>query len=108
MLLEYLAAAARGRASRAFTATVLPTNRRMVGGVQPGRVRGPLSTFEDGVIEVRLDLEPTPEAEAAIEARAQRAEAEAVRLLLAPRSVAVIGAGRDRGAASATPCSATC
>ena len=55
------------------------------------------STFDEGVIEVHLDLQPTPEAEAAIEARAQRAEAEAVRLLLAPRSVAVIGAGRERG-----------
>ena len=54
------------------------------------------STFDEGVIEVHLDLRPTPAAEAAIEARAQRAEAEAVRLLLAPRSVAVIGAGRER------------
>ena len=54
------------------------------------------SRFEEGVIEVHLDLQPTPEAVAAIEARAQRAEAEAVRLLLSPRSVAVIGAGRER------------
>ena len=28
--------------------------------------------FADGVVEVRLDLQPTPEAEAAIEARARR------------------------------------
>ena len=51
--------------------------------------------FADGVVEVRLDLQPTPEAEAAIEARARTAAAEAVRRLLSPRSVAVIGAGRD-------------
>jgi acyl-CoA synthetase (NDP forming) len=54
------------------------------------------SSFEEGVIEVHLDLQPTPEAVAAIEARAQRAEAQAVRQLLSPRSVAVIGAGRER------------
>jgi succinyl-CoA synthetase alpha subunit len=54
------------------------------------------SSFGDGVIEVRLDLRPTPEAEAAISARAQQAEGEAVRRLLAPRSVAVIGASRER------------
>jgi hypothetical protein len=63
------------------------------------------STFEDGVIEVRLDLRPTPAAEAAVEARVQRAEA--VRLLLAPgrwRSSAPAEAGR----ASATRCCATC
>ena len=51
--------------------------------------------FADGVIEVRLDLQPTPDAEAKIEARARTAAAEAVRRLLSPRSVAVIGAGRD-------------
>jgi acyl-CoA synthetase (NDP forming) len=55
------------------------------------------STFDEGVIEVRFDLRPTSEAEAAVEARARRAEATSVRLLLAPRSVAVVGAGRERG-----------
>jgi acyl-CoA synthetase (NDP forming)/RimJ/RimL family protein N-acetyltransferase len=95
ILLEYLAVAARRAGISAFTATVLPTNQRMVGVFRAAgfQVR---STFEEGVIEVHLDLQPTPGAEAAIEARAQRAEAEAVRLLLAPRSVAVIGAGRER------------
>ena len=95
VLLEYLAVAARRAGISAFTATVLPTNQRMVGVFRAAgfQVR---STFDEGVIEVHLDLQPTPDAEAAIEARAQRAEAEAVRLLLAPRSVAVIGAGRER------------
>jgi acyl-CoA synthetase (NDP forming)/RimJ/RimL family protein N-acetyltransferase len=95
VLLEYLAEAARRTGIRAFTATVLPTNQRMVSVFRAAgfEVR---SSFEEGVIEVHLDLQPTPAAEAAIAARAQRAEAEAVRLLLAPRSVAVIGAGRER------------
>ena len=95
LLLEYLVAAARRAGIRAFTATVLPSNQRMVRVFR--RAGFDLrSSFDDGVIEVHFDLQPTPEAEAAVEARAQRAEAEAVRLLLAPRSVAVIGAGRDR------------
>ncbi|MBN2624367.1 MAG: GNAT family N-acetyltransferase [Acidimicrobiales bacterium] len=95
LLLEYLAEAARRAGISAFTATVLPTNQRMVGVFRAAgfQVR---STFEEGVIEVHLDLQPTPDAMAAIESRAQRAEAEAVRLLLAPGSVAVVGAGRDR------------
>ena len=95
VLLEYLAAAARQVGISAFTATVLPTNQRMVRVFRRAGFQA-RSTFDEGVIEVHLDLQPTPEAEAAIAARAQRAEAEAVRRLLAPRSVAVIGAGRER------------
>jgi acyl-CoA synthetase (NDP forming)/GNAT superfamily N-acetyltransferase len=95
VLLEYLAAAARRSGITAFTAIVLPTNSRMVGVFRSGGF-ATASRFEDGVIEVRLDLQPTPEAEAAIMARAQRAEAEAVHRLLAPRSVAVVGASRER------------
>jgi acyl-CoA synthetase (NDP forming)/RimJ/RimL family protein N-acetyltransferase len=97
LLLEYLAVAARETGISAFTATVLPTNRRMVSVFKHAGFTTS-STFADGVIEVRLDLQPTVEAEAAIEARAEHAEAQAVRLLLAPRSVAVIGASRHRGA----------
>ena len=96
LLLEYLAEAARRVGIGGFTATVLPANSRMVGVFRHAGFQV-ASSFEDGVIEVRLGLQPTPEAEAAIAARAQRAEAEAVRRLLAPRSVAVIGAGREPG-----------
>jgi acyl-CoA synthetase (NDP forming)/GNAT superfamily N-acetyltransferase len=94
VLLEYLAEAARRTGITAFTASVLPSNGRMVGVFRNAGFTA-ASRFGDGVIEVRLDLRPTPEAEAAIAARAQRAEAESVRRLLEPRSVAVIGAGRD-------------
>jgi acyl-CoA synthetase (NDP forming)/GNAT superfamily N-acetyltransferase len=94
LLLEYLAEAARRTGITGFTATVLPSNSRMVGVFRSAGFTT-ASRFEDGVIEVRLDLRPTPEAEAAIAARAQRAEAEAVRRLLAPRSVAVVGASRE-------------
>lgn len=96
VLLEHLAVRAREVGLRGFTASVLPDNRRMIGvftraGFQTA------TQFADGAVEVRLDLQPTPEAEAAIEARARTAAAEAVRRLLSPRSIAVIGAGRDPG-----------
>ncbi len=96
LLLEYLAVAAREAGISRFTATVLPSNRRMVTVFkQAGFVAS--SSFEEGVIEVRLDLQPTPDAQAAIDERARQAEARAVRLLMAPRSVAVVGASRARG-----------
>jgi acyl-CoA synthetase (NDP forming)/RimJ/RimL family protein N-acetyltransferase len=96
ILLEYLVVAARRAGISSFTATVLPSNGRMTTVFRKAGF-DLHSRFDEGVIEVHFDLQPTPEAEAAVEARAQRAEAEAVRLLLAPRSVAVIGAGRERG-----------
>jgi acyl-CoA synthetase (NDP forming)/GNAT superfamily N-acetyltransferase len=96
LLLEYLAAAAGEAGISAFTATVLPSNRRMVSVFHQAGFET-RSSFEEGVIEVRLDLRPTPEALAAIDERARRAEARAVGLLLAPRSVAVVGASRRRG-----------
>jgi acyl-CoA synthetase (NDP forming)/RimJ/RimL family protein N-acetyltransferase len=96
LLLEYLAAAAGEAGISAFTATVLPSNRRMVSVFHQAGFEA-TSSFEDGVIEVRLDLRPTPEAQLAIDDRARRAEERAVRLLLAPRSVAVVGASRERG-----------
>ena len=68
VLLEHLAARAREVGLRGFTASVLPDNRRMIGVfTQAGFETA--TRFADGVVEVRLDLQPTPEAEAAIEAR---------------------------------------
>ncbi|HET6967194.1 MAG TPA: GNAT family N-acetyltransferase, partial [Ornithinibacter sp.] len=94
IMLEHLAARAREVGLREFTATVLPTNRRMIGVfTQAGYEIA--TRFADGVVEVRFPLQPTPEAEAAIERRARAAAAEAVRRLLSPRGVAVVGAGRD-------------
>ena len=94
LLLEHLAVRAREVGLSGFTASVLPDNRKMIGVfTQAGFETA--TRFADGVVEVRLDLQPTPEAEAAIEARARTAATQAVRRLLSPRSVAVIGAGRD-------------
>jgi acyl-CoA synthetase (NDP forming)/RimJ/RimL family protein N-acetyltransferase len=96
VLLEYLAEAAREAGISGFTASVLPQNRKMLGVfTQAGFTAS--SRFEDGVIEVTLDIEPTPEALAAIEARAGTAEARSVERLLKPTSIAVVGASRTPG-----------
>jgi acyl-CoA synthetase (NDP forming)/RimJ/RimL family protein N-acetyltransferase len=96
VLLEYLAAAAREAGISGFTASVLPQNRKMLGVfTQAGFTAS--SRFEEGVIEVTLDIEPTPEALAAIEERAGTAEARSVERLLRPTSIAVVGASRAPG-----------
>ncbi len=96
VLLEHLAVAAREAGISGFTASVLPQNRRMLGVfTQAGFAVS--SRFEDGVVEVQLAIEPTPEALAAIEERAKVADARSVMRLLRPRSIAVIGASRRAG-----------
>lgn len=96
VLLEFLAEAARQVGFRRFSAQVLPTNRKMMRVFRQAGFQT-TSEFGDGVIEVMLDIEPTPEALAATEARGHLAEARSVARLLAPQSVAVIGAGRQAG-----------
>lgn len=98
VLLEYLIVAARESGLDALTAQVLPSNRKMLAVMHRAGFETE-STFEDGLIEVRLGLEPSEQAAAAIEAREQRAEARSVERLVAPRSVAVVGATRARGTA---------
>lgn len=96
LLLEHLAVRAREVGLTGFTASVLPENRKMI-GVFTAAGFEVATQFADGVVEVRLGLVPTPEAEAAIDERARRAASEAVRRLLSPRSIAVIGASRTAG-----------
>ncbi len=96
VLLEYLAAAARENGLSGFTAQVLPHNRRMLSVFKQAGFTV-ASHFSDGVVEVELGIDPTPEAVAAMEERARRSEARSVERLVVPRSIAVIGAGRRRG-----------
>jgi acyl-CoA synthetase (NDP forming)/RimJ/RimL family protein N-acetyltransferase len=96
VLLEYLLVAARENGFDGLTAQVLPNNRKMLGvfhqvGFQVS------STFEEGVVEVHLGLEPSDHARELMAKREQRAEAASVARLLSPASIAVIGAGRERG-----------
>ncbi|MPY45046.1 GNAT family N-acetyltransferase, partial [Streptomyces phyllanthi] len=95
-LLEHIAAVARERDIRRFAAEVLPANTKMIkvftdAGYQQQR------SFEDGVVRLEFDLEPTDRSLAVQYAREQRAEARSVQRLLTPGSVAVIGAGSTPG-----------
>ncbi|MEV0114060.1 GNAT family N-acetyltransferase [Streptomyces sp. NPDC050844] len=95
-LLEHIAAVARERGIRRFAAEVLPANTKMIkvftdAGYQQKR------SFEDGVVRLEFDLEPTDRSLAVQRAREQRAEARSVQRLLTPGSVAVIGVGRTPG-----------
>ncbi len=97
IMLEYLAAAGRRKKFDGFTATVLPQN---VGMLRVFRKAGfEVSTgFEDGVIDVSLGIEVTDSAADAIEGRERRAQARSISRLIAPGSIAVIGASRTPGA----------
>jgi acyl-CoA synthetase (NDP forming)/RimJ/RimL family protein N-acetyltransferase len=96
VLLEHLAVRAREVGLTGFTASVLPANRKMIGVFTQAGFES-ATRFADGIVEVRLGITPTPEAEAAIDERARAAASEAVRRLLSPRSIAVIGASRQPG-----------
>ena len=96
ILLEHLAAAARENGIRRFTAEVLPENRKMLtvfseAGYDVKR------HFDDGVVSLEFNLDPTDKSRAVMESREHRAEARSVQELLAPSSVAVIGASRKWG-----------
>ena len=94
ILLEHIAAAARERGVRRFVAHVLPDNRRMIKVFREAGYEAE-QRYEEGAIQLVLDLEPTETSRAVMAAREQRAESRSIARLLSPRSVAVIGAGRD-------------
>ncbi len=96
ILLEHLAVAARENGIDRFSAEVLPENRKMMqvfteAGYEVHR------RFDDGVISLSFDIDPTEKSRAVMEAREHRADARSVAGLLAPASVAVIGASRAWG-----------
>ncbi|EHR62452.1 bifunctional acetate--CoA ligase family protein/GNAT family N-acetyltransferase [Saccharomonospora cyanea] len=94
ILLEHLAAAASECGLRRFVAEVLAENVAMTrvfrdAGYQVSRA------FEEGLLHLEFDIDPTEESLAVARAREQAAEARSVHNLLHPRSVAVIGASTD-------------
>ncbi|MFE2052327.1 GNAT family N-acetyltransferase [Streptomyces sp. NPDC059459] len=95
-LLEHIAAVARERGIRRFAAEVLPANTKMIKVFRDAGYTQQRS-FEDGVVRLEFDLEPTDRSLAVQYAREHRAEARSVQRLLQPGSVAVIGAGRTPG-----------
>ena len=96
VLLEHLAAAAREHGIHRFVAEVLPQNRRMLGVFRDAgyEVR---HDFEDGVVSLSFDIDPTERSLAVMERREHRAEFRSVAALLAPRSVVLVGASRRPG-----------
>ncbi|MFF8292883.1 GNAT family N-acetyltransferase [Streptomyces sp. NPDC016309] len=100
-LLEHIAAVARERGIRRFAAEVLPANNKMIKVFTDAGYTQKRS-FEDGAVRLHLDLEPTDRSLAVQRAREQRAEARSVQRLLAPGSVAVVGAGRAPGGVGRT------
>lgn len=101
ILLEHLAAAARENGIERFSAEVLPENRKMLtvfaeAGYEVKR------KFDDGVVMLEFPIDPTDKSRAVMESREHRAEAQSLAGLLAPRSVAVIGASRQWGSVGYT------
>ncbi|MGW4954611.1 bifunctional acetate--CoA ligase family protein/GNAT family N-acetyltransferase [Streptomyces parvulus] len=95
-LLEHIAAVARERGIRRFAAEVLPANTKMIKVFMDAGYTQKRS-FEDGVVRLGFDLEPTDRSLAVQYAREHRAEARSVQRLLQPGSVAVVGTGRTPG-----------
>ncbi|QTE28346.1 bifunctional acetate--CoA ligase family protein/GNAT family N-acetyltransferase [Pengzhenrongella sicca] len=89
-LFEHLAAAARERGVRRFTAEVLPQNGRMIAVFREAGF-DISQTIDDGVVTVSFDIDPTDRSLAVTADREHRAEARSVQGLLGARSVLVIG-----------------
>jgi acetyl coenzyme A synthetase (ADP forming)-like protein len=96
VLLAHLAGHAHDHGITAFTAVVLPENHKMI---DVFRESGFLVEVRAGfdVVSVRLPTELTAAGRTRFEQREEMASVAAVRGVLAPRTVAVIGASRRRG-----------
>ncbi|GAB3146604.1 bifunctional GNAT family N-acetyltransferase/acetate--CoA ligase family protein [Micromonospora sonneratiae] len=96
LLLEHLAARARASGVEELVGEVLPGNSRML---QVARDLTPeaRSRFDDGIVRVGLTTSLDDAAQLAVDDRERAAERASLRPLLAPRSVAVVGAGRTPG-----------
>jgi acyl-CoA synthetase (NDP forming)/RimJ/RimL family protein N-acetyltransferase len=88
-LLEHLAAAARERGVRRFTAEVLPQNGRMIAVFKDAGYEVSQS-LEDGVVSVAFDIDPTVRSMAVMADREHRAEARSMQGLLEPGPVLVL------------------
>ncbi len=96
LLLEHLAAVARAHGIETFWADTLPGNSKMLSVFHDAGWIAE-SHFHDGTVRVRFAIAPTTASIGVVEARESRAESASIARLLAPRSIAVIGAGRRAG-----------
>lgn len=96
LLLEHLASLARRRGVRVFVAEVPVDNPTMMRVLAEAGL--PTTTRSDrGVIHVDVCLEPGEEYLEAVAERERHADRASLSAVLAPRSVAVVGAGRRPG-----------
>jgi acetyl coenzyme A synthetase (ADP forming)-like protein len=95
ILLGQLAQAANERGIETFVANVLPENHAMIGVFRQSGFPVSIRAIS-GSIEVEFPVSLTDAAIERFEGRETEASANAVRALLHPRSIAVIGASRDR------------
>ncbi len=96
LLLEHLAAVAREHGFHRFSAEVLPENHRMLHVFRNAGYEEK-SRFHSGSVRTELEIAPDGAALEAIREREWQAEAQSVRRLLHPASIAVVGAGRRPG-----------
>ncbi len=95
-LLERLAEVARGHGIMRFEAEVLASNGPMLAVFESSGFETTIGSTH-GVVLVTLDLSETMAFVEHSAARAQTAAAASMKPIFAPRSIAVVGAGRRRG-----------
>jgi acetyl coenzyme A synthetase (ADP forming)-like protein len=96
LLLEHLAVVARANGINVFSADTLPANAKMLNVFRDAGWESERH-YDGGAIHVRFAIEPTAASVAAVESREHQAESESIARLLAPRSIAVVGASREAG-----------
>jgi acyl-CoA synthetase (NDP forming)/GNAT superfamily N-acetyltransferase len=96
LLLEHLAADARSRGIRRFVAIVLSRNQAMLHVLANAGFTATRRT-EHGEVTVELDLTITPALLNRVDERDRTSGTASIAHILAPASVAVIGAGRNPG-----------
>ncbi|HEV7523644.1 MAG TPA: GNAT family N-acetyltransferase [Acidimicrobiia bacterium] len=96
LLLEHLAVIARAHGIATFWADTLPGNSKMLNVFADAGWKAE-SHFDQGTVRVRFAIAPTTTSIGVVEARESHAESASIARLLAPRSIAVIGAGREPG-----------
>ncbi|GAA3394879.1 bifunctional acetate--CoA ligase family protein/GNAT family N-acetyltransferase [Cryptosporangium minutisporangium] len=97
LLLEHLAAAARRAGITRFTADVLTENRAMMAVFADAGFTVSTGRPDASTVQVTVDLTGTAVLAAAVAERERRADAASLTPILAPRSVVVVGAGRQPG-----------
>ena len=107
LMLEHLAAIARERGIRRFVAMTMVNNTRMLNLFADAGFEIHRSFEGAGTVDVSFDIAPTAASVGAQRRREHVSEAASMARLLAPSSVAVVGASRRKGTIGTESC-ATC